>query len=59
MHGADLGNYAYGMWPVLTFAYYRLAMREEKGVEHEFGQAWRDYKQKVPAFVPRLGKGGA
>jgi len=40
------------MWPILTFAYYRLAMREEKGVEHEFGQAWRDYKARVPPFIP-------
>ncbi len=47
------------MWPVLTFAYYRLAMREERDVEHQFGQAWRDYKQKVPAFVPKFTKGGA
>ena len=47
------------MWPVLTFAYYRLAMREERDVERQFGQAWRDYKQKVPAFVPKFTKGGA
>ena len=43
------------MWPVLTFAYYRLAMREERDVEHQFGQAWRDYKSRVPAFVPHWG----
>lgn len=43
------------MWPILTFAYYRLAMREEKDVEQQFGQAWRDYKVRVPAFLPRLG----
>ena len=40
------------MWPILTFAYYRLAMREEKDVERQFGQAWRDYKARVPAFIP-------
>ncbi|MBI3618266.1 MAG: isoprenylcysteine carboxylmethyltransferase family protein [Candidatus Omnitrophica bacterium] len=44
------------MWPILTFAYYRLAMREEKDVERHFGQAWLDYKARVPAFIPGIGK---
>lgn len=44
------------MWPILMFAYYRLAMREEKDVERQFGQEFREYKKKVPAFIPRLRK---
>lgn len=46
------------MWPILTLAYYRLAMREEKDVERQFGQVWRDYKARVPAFIPKIRKGG-
>lgn len=42
------------MWPVLIFAYYRLAMREEKEVEKQFGEEFLEYKRRVPAFVPRL-----
>ncbi len=38
MHGEELGGYAYGMWPILIFAYYRLAMREEREVEKQFGK---------------------
>ena len=59
MHGEEAGNYAYGMWPILILAYYRLAMREEKDVEKQFGREYEEYKKKVPAFIPRLGKGGA
>jgi len=40
------------MWPILMFAYYRLAMKEEKDVERQFGKAYLDYKKKVPAFLP-------
>ncbi len=44
------------MWPVLMYAYYRLAMREEKVVEKQFGEAYRRYRESVPAFVPRFKK---
>ena len=56
MHGEELGGYAYGMWPILIFAYYKLAMREERDVEKQFGQEFLEYKRKVPAFIPRFGK---
>lgn len=45
------------MWPVLMFAYYRLAMREERDVERQFGEDFRKYKKTVPAFIPRFKKG--
>ena len=47
------------MWPILMWTYYRLAMKEERDIEKQFGQAYCDYKKKVPAFIPRFGNGGA
>ncbi|MCJ7656701.1 MAG: isoprenylcysteine carboxylmethyltransferase family protein, partial [Candidatus Atribacteria bacterium] len=44
------------MWPILIFAYHKLAMREERDVEKQFGQEFLEYKKKVPAFIPRFGK---
>lgn len=41
------------MWPVLMYAYYRLAMREEREVEAEFGEAYAAYRTRVPAFLPK------
>ena len=46
------------MWPILMYAYYRLAMREEREVEAKFGEAYAMYKNRVPAFIPKLGKTG-
>lgn len=43
------------MWPILMYAYYHLAMREEKEVTEEFGDEYRVYKKKTPAFVPSIG----
>ena len=42
------------MAPVLVWSYYRLAMREERELEAQFGEAYRRYRERVPAFVPRL-----
>ncbi len=44
------------MWPIMMYAYYRLAMREEKAVEAQFGDAYRQYREKVPAFIPRFAR---
>jgi protein-S-isoprenylcysteine O-methyltransferase Ste14 len=41
------------MWPFLTFAYYRLAMREEDEVSRRFPKEYAAYRRRVPAFVPR------
>lgn len=43
------------MFPILTYMYYRLAKREEREVEREFGQIYHDYASRVPAFIPRIG----
>lgn len=42
------------MWPVLTFAYYRLVQREERDLERRFGMDFLEYRRGVPAFVPRI-----
>lgn len=46
------------MFPVLVFMYVRLAISEERQVEAEFGQVWRDYAAHTPRFFPRLGGTG-
>jgi protein-S-isoprenylcysteine O-methyltransferase Ste14 len=43
------------MWPILMYAYYRLALREEREVEEKFGEAYSVYKNRVPAFIPKFG----
>jgi protein-S-isoprenylcysteine O-methyltransferase Ste14 len=42
------------MWPILVLQYYRLARREEADMEEEFGEEYREYKMKVPMFLPSL-----
>jgi len=42
------------MWPILMYAYYRLAMREEREVEKIFGEEYLTYRQQVPAFIPKI-----
>jgi methanethiol S-methyltransferase len=46
------------MWPILIFAYYRLAKREEREVGRQFPQEWAEYGARVPAFFPRLSQPG-
>jgi protein-S-isoprenylcysteine O-methyltransferase Ste14 len=41
------------MFPVLVWMYVRLARSEEREVSAEFGDAYRRYAARVPAFVPR------
>lgn len=40
------------MWPLLVWAYYRLAMREEREMVARFGAAYQAYRLAVPAYVP-------
>ncbi|HBG46527.1 MAG TPA: isoprenylcysteine carboxyl methyltransferase [Deltaproteobacteria bacterium] len=42
------------MWPVLLFAYYRLAKNEEEEMERGFGEAYRRYREEVPMFIPKI-----
>mgnify|MGYP001601441010 CR=1 FL=1 len=43
------------MFPVLVFMYTRLAYREERDMQKEFGDVYQKYYEQVPAFIPRLG----
>jgi protein-S-isoprenylcysteine O-methyltransferase Ste14 len=42
------------MFPILVYMYVRLAYREEKQVIEEFGEAYKQYAEKTPAFFPKL-----
>jgi protein-S-isoprenylcysteine O-methyltransferase Ste14 len=42
------------MWPILIGAYYRLAMKEEKELTNLFGQQYKKYCSRVPAFIPNI-----
>jgi len=42
------------MWPVLALLYWRLAKKEDKEMEEQFGEEYLEYKRKVPGFIPRL-----
>lgn len=41
------------MFPILVWMYARLARSEERDVQAEFGDAYRRYADRVPAFLPR------
>ncbi len=43
------------MFPILVFMYVRLARREDQEVHTEFGEEYRRYTERTPAFVPRFG----
>jgi len=42
------------MFPILVTVYIRLAFREEREVQAEFGESWDRYAAQTPAFIPRL-----
>lgn len=43
------------MFPVLVFMYWRLALREEREVLAEHGEAYARYMTEVPGYFPRPG----
>lgn len=43
------------MFPVLVTIYVKLARREEREVLGEFGDDYRRYSHRTPAFIPRIG----
>lgn len=45
----------FAMFPALVWMYVRLARQEEREVLAEFGETYREYMQRVPAFWPKLG----
>ncbi len=42
------------MWPILMYAYYKLALREENDIISKFGDSYSEYRRKVPAFIPKI-----
>ncbi len=43
------------MFPILVIVYIRLAKREEKMALQEFGDEYIRYRERTPAWIPRLG----
>ncbi len=43
------------MFPILVFMYAQLARREEQEVHAQFGDEYRRYMGRTPAFFPRFG----
>lgn len=46
------------MFPVLALMYVRLARTEERDSLTTFGDLYREYMIRVPAFIPRIGRFG-
>jgi protein-S-isoprenylcysteine O-methyltransferase Ste14 len=44
------------LFPVIMWAYYRLAKREETQMIERFGEEYLDYRRHVPMFFPRRGE---
>jgi protein-S-isoprenylcysteine O-methyltransferase Ste14 len=42
------------MWPLLGILYYRLARKEERDMELEFGREYLTYKARTGMFLPRI-----
>jgi protein-S-isoprenylcysteine O-methyltransferase Ste14 len=40
------------MFPILVWMYVHLARQEEREALSEFGEAYKEYARRVPAFVP-------
>ncbi len=47
------------MFPVLVFMYVRLARREEREAQDQFGEEYATYSARTPAFVPGFRAGTA
>jgi len=42
------------MFPILVYMYLRLARREEQEASADFGEGYRSYRDRTPAFFPRF-----
>ena len=48
--------FSVALFPVIIFAYVKLARSEERKVLEQFGDEYRAYQKRVPAFIPRWGQ---
>jgi protein-S-isoprenylcysteine O-methyltransferase Ste14 len=48
--------FSVGLFPVIVLTYVLLARKEERRVAQEFGEPYRTYQRRVPAFIPRWGQ---
>jgi len=48
--------FSVALFPVIVLAYHLLARSEERKVEEEFGDEYREYRKRVPMFIPRWGQ---
>lgn len=46
------------MFSLILVMYYRLALREERDMEQEFGDEYRAYRERTGMFLPRVGGAG-
>jgi methanethiol S-methyltransferase len=46
------------MYPILVVMYAFLGKREEAEMVAQFGDEYRRYRERVPAFLPRFGAAG-
>ena len=45
------------MLPIFLFLYYRLARKEEREMVKEFGDKYKEYRKRVPTFIPSFNFG--
>ena len=48
--------FSVGLFPVIVFAYYRLARKEEQKTIEKFGEKYLEYQRSVPMLIPVKGK---
>lgn len=48
--------FSVALFPVIILTYFLLARGEERKVEEEFGEEYREYRRRVPMFIPRRGQ---
>ena len=48
--------FSVAMFPLIVWAYVRLARKEEKQMTERFGERYLEYQRRVPMFFPRWGE---
>lgn len=48
--------FSVAFFPIIVWAYVRLARKEEDEMIRKFGEQYRDYQRRVPMFFPRWGE---